>query len=134
MSIEGLIGSIIIFTLVIIFTAFPLFRAGDQIQSQEEILLAKQHERISLYYERALRNIRDLDEDHALGKISDAEHAADREIWVGRGVQALKALDLLKEKHLIVQLGDTHSSTDSYIDQAVSEAIEAAVARERAAV
>ena len=59
----------------------------------DDPLLEKQRERLLIYYERVLRNIRDLDEDHALGKIDEDEYTREREEWAQRGVQVLQALD-----------------------------------------
>ncbi|MDX2161879.1 MAG: hypothetical protein SF162_11185 [bacterium] len=129
MSIEGLILGAILVTLTLLIIAAPLIARPEQ-RSTEDILIEKQRERLTVYYERALRNIRDLDEDHALGKIDPADYAADRELWMQRGVQALKALDELAARRLIAMQGDDNAS----VDQAIHEAIEAAVQKARSTV
>ena len=96
MSPTGLIASILLLTLVIVIVALPFFQMMRQKSAVDDAAM-KQQDGVIAYYERALQNIRDLDEDHALGKISEASYRQDRELWTQRGVQALKLLDQLAE-------------------------------------
>jgi|SRR5690606_6093248 len=124
MSTEGLIVGIFLTALVLIFIGMPLVRRE---KVQGDPLAEKQRERLLVYYERVLRNIRDLDEDHALGKIADAEYEQEREVWAARGVQVLKALDTLADHEMIAPT----ATDDAAIDNAIDEAIEAAVRKAR---
>jgi hypothetical protein len=122
MSIEGLIIAVFIALLVLLLVALPFLRRQGQ-QKSADSLREKQRERLLVYYERVLRNIRDLDEDHALGKIATDEHQQERELWAARGVQVLKALDTLADQPVVTAT----TADDSAIDVAIDDAIEAAV-------
>lgn len=122
MSIEGLVFAIFLATLVLIIVGLPLLGRSNP-EAQKNAALDKQRERLLVYYERVLRNIRDLDEDHALGKIEPEAYTQERETWAARGVQVLKALDTLAEQPIIAPT----VVEDAAIDHAIDDAIEAAV-------
>lgn len=123
MSIEGLLASFVIVGVVLWLVIAPLLRreaGADQRVTQ----LARQRDRAQVYYERVLRNLRDLDEDHALGKLEDVDYAQERELWAQRGVQALRALEQLEAGQMIAP----QSADDAEIDRSLDDAVEAAVA------
>lgn len=122
MSIEGLVVAVFIALLVLLLVGLPLL-SRPKSQTSAALLREKQRERLLVYYERVLRNIRDLDEDHALGKIATGEYQPERERWAARGVQVLKALETLDEQPMIAPT----SADDAAIDHAIDDAIEAAV-------
>ncbi|MCA0457221.1 MAG: hypothetical protein LCI00_24830 [Chloroflexi bacterium] len=126
MSLPGLIMGIVIVVGVLMFIASP-FMQRSQAATNDDALIEKQRERLLIVYERVLGNIRDLDEDHATLKISDEDYAAEREIWVQRGIQVLKTLDELDARHTI-----SPSAMPDDIDRAIDTRIEAAVAAYRA--
>ncbi len=126
MSIEGLIVSVILLTLVALWVAAPLLRT-DTRQKADEAHLQKQRERLLIYYERVLTNLRDLDEDYSTGKMPEGDYALEREEWVQRGIQVLKALDMLDEHTFI----DSPPADDVAVDEAIDHAIEAAIAARR---
>ena len=70
-----------------------------------------------------LRNIRDLDEDHALGKMNEDEYAREREEWAQRGAQVLQALDTIAGRDVIAPT----PAEDAAVDDAIDDAIEAAI-------
>jgi len=123
MSIGGLIFFFIMLIGVIVVVAMPLLARPLPPARPEDPLIARQRQRLGVYYDRVLANLRDLDEDHALGKIEPALYAADRALWVERGIQALKALDTLEERALI----DASAIEDSAIDHAIAAAVEIAI-------
>ncbi|MBK9750178.1 MAG: hypothetical protein IPO91_25860 [Chloroflexi bacterium] len=123
MSIEGVVFGLFMIAVVALLIALPLFS-----RPQTDQLADKQRERLQLYYERVLRNLRDLDEDHALGKIEDDAYGAERALWVDRGVQVLKALDVPAERAMIAPT----PADDVAVDRAIDDAIEAAIQRYRA--
>jgi hypothetical protein len=123
MSIEGVVFGLFMIAVVALLIALPLFS-----RPQTDQLADKQRERLQLYYERVLRNLRDLDEDHALGKIEDDAYAEERALWVDRGVQVLKALDVPAERAMIAPT----PADDVAVDRAIDDAIEAAIQRYRA--
>ncbi len=122
MSVEGLIVSFIFLSAVVLLVAAPLLRGASNSRS-EDIRTHKQHERLLVYYERVLTNIRDLDEDHALGKMLDNDYTPEREEWVQRGIQVLKALDNLQAHSIIPET----VIDDAAVDEAIDDAIEAAI-------
>lgn len=128
MSPEGYIVAIVLTALTLIFVGMPLVGKKKK-QGDSDPLVEKQRERLLVYYERVLRNIRDLDEDHALGKLADAEYEQEREVWAARGVQVLKALDTLAEA-APAMITPTEAE-DAAIDHAIDEAIETAVRKAR---
>ncbi|MCC6802137.1 MAG: hypothetical protein IT319_04560 [Anaerolineae bacterium] len=125
MSTPGLIFALLIAILVVIWVGSPLLRR--ETKTDEDPLLKKQRERLLVYYERVLRNIRDLDEDHTLGKIDEDQYARDREDWAQRGVQVLQALDTIADRTLIAAT----PADDAAVDRAIDDSIEAAIQRYR---
>jgi hypothetical protein len=125
MSIEGLIVGVIITLAALIWIGAPFLRR-DKLRLGDDVNLQKQRERLLLIYERVLTNIRDLDEDHTTGKMQTADYEGERETWVQRGIQVLKALDRLDEEHPIASMND-----DAAIDKAIDDEIEQAIAAYR---
>lgn len=126
MSVAGLVFGLIILLAALIWIGAPLLRrektgAGDD--GVHDALHQKQRERLLLIYERVLTNIRDLDEDHTTGKMQTADYESERETWVQRGIQVLKAMDHMDEQHPIANVAD---------DAAIDEEIERAIAAYRA--
>ncbi|MEP7294503.1 MAG: hypothetical protein ABI835_22125 [Chloroflexota bacterium] len=125
MSLPGLVFALLLTAFVLMWIGLPLMQRGAV--SRDDPLLEKQRERLLLYYERVLRNIHDLDEDHTLGKIDATDYARDREEWAQRGAQVLQALDTLPTREVIALT----PADDSAVDSAIDDAIETAVARYR---
>lgn len=123
MSTEGLIASLIVTVVTAFWIALPFFRRTTEAPS-DALLIQKQHERLLVYYERVLTNIRDLDEDHSTGKMHTVDYEKERESWVQQGLQILKALDQIDEKHISAP----RASDRGAIDRAADDAIEAAIA------
>jgi len=125
MSLPGLIFALLLAALVVIWIGIPLRRREPK--TDDDPLLKKQRERLLVYYERVLRNIHDLDEDHTLGKIDEDHYARDREDWAQRGVQVLQALDTIADRTMIA----VTPAEDAAVDQAIDDSIEAAIQRYR---
>ena len=120
MSILGLLISLLLALVAIAIVAHPLLGAAQSRQgarSDDD----SQRERVGNYYERVLTNIRDLDEDLATGKVSEADHGREREVWVARGIALLRLQDQL----------DAQQSSPAPDSEAIDRAIEAAVAAYR---
>jgi flagellar basal body-associated protein FliL len=124
MSLAGLIAVLILIMVVLIIIALPFFSrsrtqaAGDAARLNQDRVIA--------YYERVLQNIRDLDEDRALGKISVEDHQRERELWAERGVQALKLLDSLSAEAAVQDtLPVTADETSAHMDAEIEAAVEA---------
>jgi len=130
MSIQGLLFALLLAAFVVVWVVMPFFQRAKP--EAENELKEKQRERLLIYYERVLRNIRDLDEDHSLAKIDDAEYAQEREEWTQRGMQVLQALDTITEPGKDGQTVIAASpADDSAVDHAIDDAIEAAIERYR---
>ena len=125
MSLPGLFMGVVILIGVLLFVVTPLMRPVASTPVDE--LIEKQRERLLIVYERVLGNIRDLDEDLTTNKMSQADYAKERELWVQRGIQVLKTLDALDAKQIL-----TTSSVAEDIDRAIDNRIEAAIAAYRA--
>lgn len=132
MSSAGWLIGLILIAVVLLLVIAPLLGRGRQ---RPDALSDRQRERLRVYYDRALRNIRDLDEDHALGKLDEDEYTAERAYWSERGIQALKALDQIATLNAGGSAAVDGESDDAAIDRAIDTAIETAVrsARERSA-
>lgn len=123
MSIEGMIVSLALVLLSAAAVGGPLFSRARTAPT-EDVLLQKQHERLLMYYERVLTNLRDLDEDHTTGKMPDEDYAFEREIWMERGIEVLKALDTLTDHSLIAVNQKDVATADEALDAAIEQAIE----------
>lgn len=122
MSLAGLVASFIIVLAFVLYVVLPLLRR-PQSETNAHDAVQRQRDRLTVYYERVLRNLHDLDEDYATGKLIQSEYQQEREAWVDRGVQALKALDELDSEHLMAPA----TADDITIDEAIDDAIENAV-------
>ncbi len=122
MSIAGLIISFIIVALFLAWVLSPLFgRVQDQTDTTSA--LERHRDRLTVYYGRVLRNLHDLDEDHATGKLNTEDYTQEREQWVQRGVAVLKAIDELDPQYLLTP----EDADDATIDEAIDSAIESAI-------
>ncbi len=121
MSIAGLIVGLGIVALTLAYIIAPLLRR-ETVTPTDMLLAQKQRERLLMVYDRVLTNLRDLDEDHSTGKMPDEDYTVEREIWVQRGVEVLKALDELSEAHPL-----TASAEVEDIDDAIDRRVEAAI-------
>ncbi len=127
MTIPGILLTFALTALVLLIVSAPFWRrrAAPGAEAAAEL----QRDRVLAYYERVLRNVRDLDEDFALGKLAEADYRRDRELWTERGVQALRLLDTLNAGGQAL----TGTSGAAELDAAVERAVQAAVARVRTA-
>lgn len=115
MSLEGLIAALVLTTITLIIIGRPLFAAS----TERDTSTSRQRVRAQAYYERVVRNIRDLDDDHSIGKIATEEYQTEREIWVQRGSVVLKLLDDLEQTPLT-----SASADDAAIDAAIEHAVQ----------
>jgi hypothetical protein len=129
MSITGLVFFLLLLSAIAVLVAMPLLRRESQTSTQS-LHLHKQRERLLAYYERVLTNLRDLEEDHATGKMPNEAYSTEREDWMQRGVEVLKTLDALDD-HSVVP-ASVHD--DAAVDEAIDDAIEAAIAARRKAL
>lgn len=123
MSNASLLLGLLLLTAAIVWIGLPLVRSRNLSQPLE----TRQRDRLLAYYDRVLTNVRDLDEDFATGKMNEAEYHTERDLWVGRGIQVLKALD----QGIALPL-PTQEQAQAPTDGSIDDAIEAAVTRYRA--
>ncbi len=134
MEAQSLILGVIIVVLTLLVVVWPFINLSreqkDVSKTQRDtelVLLNSQREAI-------YATIRELDFDFETGKITQDDHAAERAIWVERGVNTLKAIDSLQQQN-----GDRVSVVESASPANASEAdldaqIEAAIASRRRTV
>ncbi len=120
MSIAGLLISLLLAAIATAIVARPLLQRSRHDGQQREAGRQHQREQLRTYYERVLTNIRDLDEDFATGKLSAADHQEEREVWLGRGIILLRALDELDKEQSLVSGANETESIDRAIEAAVS--------------
>jgi hypothetical protein len=131
MSVGGIVLALLAFGLLLALLALPFVRARA---AAAETPAERQRERLKRYYERVVRNLRDLDEDYALGKLDAAEYRAEREYLAERGVQALRALDALDAAVPGTEpraVSPTDAELDTAIDAAIEQAVKHALAERR---
>jgi hypothetical protein len=147
MSLPGLAIALMLAFVVVLWIGLPLLRREEPNNTDVVDARNRQQERLTLYYSRVLRNIHDLDEDFATGKLDEAEYQQEREAWTQRGVAALQALDTLTQKNPPPQIStEAHAAEvnnspmtfddtgldDAALDASIEAAIEAAVRKQRA--
>jgi hypothetical protein len=123
MSLEALIVVLTLLIITGLWIAAPFFDRRSARQNAAST--QKQRDRLLLHYERALGNIRDLDEDYATGKIQQDGYVFEREQWVQRGIQILMALDEVDST-----AEPAHASTAD-VERSIDNRIEAAVRAHR---
>jgi hypothetical protein len=128
MSIGGLVFFLLLLSGTALLVVVPLLRRESQ-SGVDALHIQKQRERLLVYYERVLTNLRDLDEDYTTGKMPDEAYATEREEWMQRGVEVLSTLDAL-DNHSVIPAA---VQDDAAVDEAIDDAIEAAIAARRKA-
>jgi len=136
MSTEGVIAAVIMIIIGLIWLAFPLVRRKSSLNDQE---LFDQKERAALLttYERTLASIRDLDDDHLTGKLSEDDFERERGQWAEQGVTVLQELEKYgvkkpskksktdaRQKSLPTTQVDPDAQLDDAIEQAIAAYIE----------
>lgn len=98
MEAQTLILGIIIVVLSLLFVAWPFLGVGrERAAAAEKSKLNGELERLVAEREAVYAMIRDLDFDYETGKLTDEDYQQQRETWVARGVNVLKAIDSLKQ-------------------------------------
>lgn len=117
MSIGGILIGIVLVIVVTWLVAAPFF-SREQVQSAEK---AREIATFQVQYERILTNIRDLDEDYALGKITEAFYNTERSRLASAGVSLLQAMDASTQQ----------PPSDDLLNERLDADIEAAIAARR---
>ncbi len=122
MSLEGLVVSVTILVIAVLWIAAPLFRRR-LVQSDDTV--QKQRDRLLTSYERVLNNVRDLDEDFSTGKLQAEDHDLEREQLVQRGIRILMELDKLDTAHAEHVSGALAGESGKSVDESIEEAVAA---------
>ena len=123
MSMGGLLFFLLLLAGCALLIAGPLLRREPRNIKVSDQHFERQRERLIAYYERVLNNLRDLDEDHATGKMPEGAYWTEREEWTERGVQVLKTLDSLNDHSIVPD----SARDDAAVDEAIDDAIETAI-------
>ena len=117
MSTGGIAVGLFLVVIVALWALSPwIRRPGSSIEEAERDM---QFEHLRILYERVLTNIRDLDEDYSTGKIGKTAYETDREMWVERGVQVLRALDE-QDAEFASTVADAAAEDEDAIESAVA--------------
>jgi hypothetical protein len=94
MSWAGLLVTLIGTALVAGLILGPILRQDVSAKlSSEADALQRRREALRLEYNAVLQTLRDLDEDHATGKLSSQEYQAEKNRWNAEGVRLLRERD-----------------------------------------
>jgi hypothetical protein len=127
MSVLGIIVSAAIGVFGVIYLALPLLRRNQALHGVA-LKNHKDREMLLTAYERVLMTIRDLDEDYQVGKLDAESYHEERELWAGRGVEVLEALEKaggakFKADRRKTAAPVTNADPDSELDSALEQAI-----------
>lgn len=126
MSFEGLLAAALLLFISTAWVALPFLRR-QIVQSDQGMLMQKQRERLDVLYRQVTTTIRDLDEDFSTGKIQEDDYHRERQFWLERGVQILKAQEQIDTGHVpLTSMPDQPDPTDDAIEAAVARYLEKA--------
>lgn len=129
MEAQSLIMGVILVALSIFFVLWPLFSVTRE---DETNALANRRNTLMEQREAIYATIRDLDFDFETGKLAEDIYRSQRNSWVERGVEVLRAVDQLKQQFSEAGLHlDTTSVSSNGGTQDVDAQIEAAIAARR---
>ncbi len=118
MTFEALGLSLALIAIVLLWVAAPLLRHKPRFADQGEAISI---ERLSVHYERVLTALRDLEEDHRLGKLSNTRYTDEREHWMAQGIEILAELDRVGALSPADQtVGELDAAIDHQIEKAVA--------------
>lgn len=120
MTFEVLIICALMAVIALAGLAAPFWRSNRI--STTQMAYQRQRDTLLVYYQQVTASLRDLDDDVQAGRMTESDYAADRERWMQRGIQILRALDELDRSN--PGLAATSAPTD-----AVEDHIEDAVRR-----
>lgn len=132
MESQTLILGIVIVALSVLVVALPFLSAGRE-KAAAASKLNGELERLQMERETVYSTIRDLDFDFETGKLTEEDYHQQREQWVDRGVDVLKALDTLQQAtgDVVFERADEPEGSDN---DDLDAQIEAAIAARRRTV
>lgn len=124
MTIEATVILLFVAIASIFVTALPIIQNRKGLYTRKEYLAKLSYEELLTEYERVVAMIRDLDEDHNMGKIPPDIYYRERETWAAQGVILLQRLEK-KGGIRKAQEPTQPVEVDEDLDHAIEEAIAA---------
>ncbi len=104
MSLPGLLVMIFSAVMLGILIFGPVLqRGGDAPIRVEADAIQRQRESLRLAYNAVLKTLRDLEDDFATGKLSDADYGAEKARWSAEGVRLLRERDAARHAAAVLQ-------------------------------
>ncbi|MCA9887599.1 MAG: hypothetical protein KC546_04465 [Anaerolineae bacterium] len=125
MSVEGLIITIGMLLLGLVGVTLPFMRGREKVGDARALRIQQTRDALVTSYERVLATIRDLDEDHRLGKLNEADYQGERNYWADYGVKLLQLLEGDMSQFVDSEAAEESITVnaDGELDQAVEDAI-----------
>ncbi|GAB4568912.1 MAG: hypothetical protein Kow0077_00540 [Anaerolineae bacterium] len=131
MESQSLILGVVIVALTLLVVAWPFITSGRE-KARENGQLSSELEQLLFEREAILDAIRNLDFDYETGKLTEEDYQLERESWVQRGVEVLKAIDVLQQESAENGAGTSTGTAGAVVpDEDLDAQIEAAVAARR---
>ncbi len=125
MSTAGVMIGLGLALVVLVVVLLPVFGRREAVPQGTETI-----DSLRVHYERVLTNIRDLDEDYALGKIQADFYNTQRALFASEGVEVLRRLDALQAAELT---GNAQGAGAGAMEpHELDDRIEAAIAAKKA--
>lgn len=129
MSLEGVLAAVIMLIAGVVYLALPILRRR-YFPSAEVLQQRKERDALLTTYERTLASLRDVDEDHLTGKLSDQDYEAERAYWTEQGAAVLEALEKAggvkhtkRRKSAAPPVSDADAALDEAIEQTIASYI-----------
>ncbi len=134
MESQSVVLGLLIAALSLLVVLWPFIGMGrrDEAQAGSPALDSLVEQREAIY-----AALRDLDFDYETGKLTEEDYHAQREVWVRRGVNTLKALDVAQQAarpsgaSIIPQPPEGSGPSSQGDAESVDAQIEAAIAERR---
>ncbi|MCA9885050.1 MAG: hypothetical protein KC615_14155 [Anaerolineae bacterium] len=125
MSVEGLFITVLMLLLGLVGVTLPFMRGRQKVGDVRALHVQQTRDALVTSYERVLATIRDLDEDHRLGKINDDDYQQERDYWADYGVKLLQLLEGDMSQFVDSEAAEESITVnaDGELDQAVEDAI-----------
>jgi len=104
MSLPGLLVLIFSTVLLAVLIFGPVLQRGESAPLRAEAdTIQRQREALRLAYNAILKSLRDLEEDYATGKLSDADYQSEKARWSAEGVRVLRERDDARHAAAVLQ-------------------------------
>jgi hypothetical protein len=124
MTIESIVILLVVAAGTVAALALPIVQNRTGMYRGKQYLEQLSYDELLTEYERVLVMIRDLDEDHNMGKLDLEQYQYEREYWAKQGVTLLQKLEARGMKRPTKNIPQATES-DPEMDLAIEEAIAA---------